>query len=149
MRVLKSIFFCILVVALSGPAGAEVYESKDADGNTVFSDMPSQGAEAIKVPQTNSADPVAITPRPPASDDTAVRTKKSSNRSAGAGSEERDDDDPYYYYGGDYDRDDIDEQTRRERRRDDDGAVQPIGDRPVVTPHRGATRPAGGGGGRR
>ncbi len=146
MRVSKLFSFCILAATLSSAASAEVYESKDADGNTVFSDRPSQGAEEIKVPPTNSADPVAITPSPPASPETPAKPQKRSARPAGAGNEETDDD--YLYYGDDYDRDDIDDATRRERRRVDDVA-KPKSDRPVVTPQRNVSRPAGGGGGRR
>jgi Domain of unknown function (DUF4124) len=105
----------IAVALISSPAGAEVYESKDAQGNTVFSDMPSQGAAEVKVPPTNSADPVAITPRPPPPPETPAKPRKSSASPAGSEHEERDDD--YLYYGGDYDRDEIDDQNRREKRR--------------------------------
>ncbi len=110
MRVSKLFLFCILAAALSGPASAEVYESKDAQGNTVFSDMPSQGAAEVKVPPTNSADPVAITPRPPPSPETPAKPRKSPANPAGSEDEERDDD--YLYYGGDYDRDEIDDETQ-------------------------------------
>jgi hypothetical protein len=143
VRVSTLFLFYILVAALSGPASAEVYESKDAQGNTVFSDMPSQGAAEVKVPPTNSADPVAITPRPPPSPETPAKPRKSPANPAGSQDEERDDD--YLYYGGDYDRDEIDDQTRRERRRDDDEA-RPKTERPRVEPHRNVSRPAGGGG---
>jgi len=64
VRISKILLPCMIGVALSATANAEIYESKDAQGNTVFSDMPSQGAAEVKVPPTNSADPVAITPRP-------------------------------------------------------------------------------------
>ena len=52
------------------------------------------------------------------------------------------------YYGDAYDRDEIDDRNRREKRRDD-GEARPITDRPRVEPHRNASRPAAGGGGRR
>ena len=146
MRVSTLFLFCILATALSGPASAEVYESKDAQGNTVFSDMPSQGAAEVKVPPTNSADPVAITPRPAPSPETPAKPRKSPANPAG--SERKETDDDYLYYGGDYDRDEIDDQNRREKRRDD-GEARPITERPRVEPHRNVSRPAGGGGGRR
>lgn len=146
MRVSKLFLFCILAAVLSGPASAEVYESKDAQGNTVFSDMPSQGAAEVKVPPTNSADPVAITPRPPPSPETPTKPRKSSANPVGSEHEERDDD--YRYYGDAYDRDEIDDQNRREKRRDD-GEARPKTERPKAAPHRNASRPAAGGGGRR
>jgi hypothetical protein len=144
VRVSKLFLFCIVAAALSSPASAEVYESKDAQGNTVFSDMPSKGAAEVKVPPTNSADPVAITPKPTPSPETPA--KKPRKSSANSQDEERDDD--YLYYGGDYDRDEIDDETRRERRRED-GEARPITDRPRVEHHRNTSRPASGGGGRR
>jgi Domain of unknown function (DUF4124) len=137
---------CMLGIALSGAASAEVYESKDAQGNTVFSDRPSQGATEVKLPPTNAADPVAITPRPTPSPETPAKPRKSPANPAGSEHEEWDDDD--IYYGGDYGRDEINDQTRQERRRDD-GEARPKTERPTVAPHRNVSRPAGGGGGRR
>ena len=147
MHISKVLLPCIIGVALSGAASAEIYQSKDAQGNTVYSDMPSQGAEAVKVPPTNSADPVAITPRPPSPPETPAKPKKSSGRPASAEDEETDDD--YLYYGDNYNRDEIDDRTEREKRRDEDDVAKPKRDRPVVTPHGNVSRPAGGGGGRR
>jgi hypothetical protein len=143
VRVSKLFLLCIVAAALSSPTSAEVYESKDAEGNTVFSDMPSQGAAEVKVPPTNSADPVAITPRPAPSPETAAKPRKSSAKPAGSNREEMDDD--YLYYGGDYDGDEIGDETRREKRRED-GEARPITDRPRVEHHRNTSRPAGGGG---
>lgn len=56
--------FVLLCVApiLCGAAGAQVYQSKDANGNIVFSDKPSNGAEVITVAPTNTADPVQHIP---------------------------------------------------------------------------------------
>lgn len=53
---------CILVMALSAIARAEVFESKDADGNPVFTDTPAAGAEKVDVPQENIADSVEVSP---------------------------------------------------------------------------------------
>lgn len=146
VRISKILLPCMIGVALSATASAEIYESKDAQGNTVFSDMPSQGAAEVKVPPTNSADPVAITPRPPPPPETPAKPRKSSANPVGSEHEEWDDD--YRYYGDAYDRDEIDDQNRREKRRDD-GEARPITERPRVEPHRNTSRPAGGGGGRR
>ena len=52
----------ILAVTLSAIAQAEVYESKDAAGNPVFTDSPVQGAEEVDLPQTNIADRVEEMP---------------------------------------------------------------------------------------
>jgi Domain of unknown function (DUF4124) len=142
VRISKVLLPCIMGVALSAAASAEVYESKDAQGNTVFSDMPSQGAEKVKVPPTNAADPIAITPGPEPSPETPAKPKKSSVRPDS--SEQRDTDDEYpdddYLYYGDNDDDD---QTRREKRRDED--AKPKRERPIkLTPPRNVSRPAGG-----
>ena len=53
---------CILVMALSAIARAEIYESKDADGNPVFTDIPTAGAEKVDLPQENIADSVEVPP---------------------------------------------------------------------------------------
>ena len=142
---------CLIGVIVGTTASAEIYESKDAQGNTVYSDMPSKGAEAVKVPPTNSADPLAETPRPPPSPETPKTTatpRKSTARPTS--STDRDTDDDYLYYGGDNDYDNADDRTRREKRRDEDDIAKPKKDRPAkVEPHRNVSRPAVGGGGRR
>ena len=48
----------LLAVAVSGAVQAQVYESKDAQGNTVYSDTPVPGAKQIELPATSIADPV-------------------------------------------------------------------------------------------
>jgi hypothetical protein len=53
---------CILVLALSAIVRAEIYQSKDADGNPVFTDTPSAGAEKVDLPQENIADAVEVPP---------------------------------------------------------------------------------------
>lgn len=141
---------CLIGVMVGTTASAEIYESKDAQGNTVFSDRPSTGAEEIRMPPTNSADPVVETPRPTPSPEKSEAPAKPRKRPATpAGSEYEEMDDDYLYYGDNMDRDDSEEQTGREQRRDREDGARPKGDRSVVTPHRNAPRPAGGGGGRR
>ena len=144
MHIAKVCLTCIAGLALSGAASAEIYESKDAQGNAVFTDRPSQGAEQIKVPPTNSADPVQDIPAldPPA--ETASAPKRVSTRTDGE--ERQDPEDDYYYYGG---ADDENADTRRERRHDRD--LGRPGDPPRVEHHGNArnTARSGGGGGRR
>jgi hypothetical protein len=147
VRVSKFFSFCLFAATLSSAASAEVYQSKDAQGNTVFSDTPSQGAEAVKVSPTNSADPVAIPPRPPESEEKPAKPRKRTGNTADSGGVELADDD-YLYYGDDYELDDVDERIRREHRRDN-GETRPITDRPRVEPYQNTSRPAGGGRGRR
>ena len=53
---------CILVMALSGAVWAEIYESKDAEGNPVFTDTPAAGADKVDLPQENIADAVEVPP---------------------------------------------------------------------------------------
>ena len=48
MKGCKLLLPSLVVLFLCG-AGGQVYQSKDAQGNTVYSDKPTQGAEAIKV----------------------------------------------------------------------------------------------------
>lgn len=62
MRITTLILSGLLGATLICAAHADIYQSKDAQGNTVFSDQPSQGAHEVKVRKTNSADPVAIPP---------------------------------------------------------------------------------------
>lgn len=48
----------IIAATLSGIAHAEIYESKDADGNPVFTDSPSAGSEQVELQKANIADAV-------------------------------------------------------------------------------------------
>ena len=56
----------LLIIALSWNVNAEIYESKDAQGNTVFTDTPTPGAEKVDLPQGNIADAVKMPPQPEA-----------------------------------------------------------------------------------
>ena len=53
---------CILIMVFSWSVRAEVYESKDAQGNPVFSDVPTAGAEKVDLPTENIADAVKVSP---------------------------------------------------------------------------------------
>jgi hypothetical protein len=52
---------CIVTVLLSTIAQAEIYEEKDAQGNTVYTDSPDPGATEVDLPETNTADAVKPT----------------------------------------------------------------------------------------
>jgi len=63
----SQLVICLLIGLLSAtPALAEIYTWTDADGNTVFSDQPSEGAKKIELPppQTFKPDirPMVVTP---------------------------------------------------------------------------------------
>lgn len=63
MKVSMNALACIIAIGLSNIAMAEIYESKDAQGNTVFTDTPTGSAEKVDLPETNVADAVKETPR--------------------------------------------------------------------------------------
>jgi hypothetical protein len=62
LRLITALALSLAVTALS-QAQTRVYESTDAEGNTVFSDTPSAGAKSMEVPPTNVATPVEPEPR--------------------------------------------------------------------------------------
>jgi hypothetical protein len=53
-------YFTVLLLLWAGLAQAEVYKSTNADGEVIFSDQPSPGAEQVQLPElpTYSAPPV-------------------------------------------------------------------------------------------
>jgi hypothetical protein len=51
-------------MALSTAAQAEIYESVDAEGNPIFTDTPTAGAEEVELKQGNIADSVKVPPQP-------------------------------------------------------------------------------------
>jgi|GEM_PF-3400950 len=81
------------------------------------------------------------------------QTRRSTKARAHRAMQSSADDD--YYYGGDNDYDESnsdenDNRRRKEERRDGDGVEKPDRERSVrVEPHRNASHPAAGGGGRR
>jgi hypothetical protein len=52
----------LILLLLAGSAHAEVYKSINADGEVVYSDTPTQGAEAVKLPDLPTYTPPAVTP---------------------------------------------------------------------------------------
>jgi hypothetical protein len=155
----KELLGCLLGMALCAGASAQIYESRDAQGNTVFSDKPSHGAEAVDLPSTNSADPVEVRPRPEphtAVDTSPQRSSRPDNDDTQEHGYQHDHDDDFYYYGGTYNDNNDDADTRSERReqRQNDrqsrdrpsrpGSDRPSNDRPSVDHHGGSSRPGSG-----
>ncbi len=60
----RSLLFALLL-SLSSSAFAQVYQSTDEEGNTVFSDTPSAGSTEIEIPETNVGDAVKVPPPEP------------------------------------------------------------------------------------
>jgi hypothetical protein len=54
----------LAMLAATNLAVAEVYESRDAEGNPVFSDTPSEGSQKVKLPEANVADAIDVPARP-------------------------------------------------------------------------------------
>jgi hypothetical protein len=48
------------LLATSNTAFAQVYQSTDADGNTVFGDTPTPNSQEIQIPETNLGDAVEV-----------------------------------------------------------------------------------------
>ena len=69
----------LLIMALSWNVSAEIYESKDAQGNTVFTDTPTAGAEQVDLPQENIADAVKVPPQSEAMEAPATPTTAADN----------------------------------------------------------------------
>jgi hypothetical protein len=63
MRPLGMLSICLITLALQGKALAQVYETRDAEGNPEFTDAPaSENAREIDLQQTNVADAPAPDP---------------------------------------------------------------------------------------
>lgn len=58
----KSMIFGLVLAAAGGVTQAQIYESKDAEGNTVYSDTASQGAKKVDLQEANIVDSVAPAP---------------------------------------------------------------------------------------
>jgi hypothetical protein len=67
LKIYRSVISLILISLLAGtPALAEIYTWTDADGNTVFSDQPEEGASKMKLPPPQAYAPTEIRPTVPA-----------------------------------------------------------------------------------
>ena len=85
MKILIALPACGVALALSWGVQAEIYESTNAQGNPVFTDTPTAGAEQVDLPQENIADAVKMSPEPmsvdepAAAEQSAVRPEESGN----------------------------------------------------------------------
>jgi hypothetical protein len=70
----------LLAANVSTAVQAQIYESKDAQGNTVYSDTAVPGAKQVELPATSIADPV---PPPDSSTEPPVTTPHSTGRQHG------------------------------------------------------------------
>jgi hypothetical protein len=65
VNVSQTILACAMTLAFSQAALAEIYKSKDAEGNTVFTDKPAtQEAKPVELAPTNIAEPPEEMPEP-------------------------------------------------------------------------------------
>lgn len=73
MRLLKAFSFFLVATALHNAAWAEIYETRDAEGNPEFSDTPSgPNAEVIELQQTNIVDAPPAEPQQDPAQQTVV-----------------------------------------------------------------------------
>jgi Domain of unknown function (DUF4124) len=108
----------VIGLALSSAVSADIYESVDAEGNPVFTDTPSAGAEIIDLPQTNTADPAPDIAPPPERDDARPATAVQQEQEREQEQQGQD-----YYYGGDEaDRARLEEERRHHQREQGEGA---------------------------
>lgn len=64
MKYLRVFASCLAALLLNSAAWAEIYETTDAEGNTVFTDAPvNAGSDVVDLPQTNIADAPAQVPK--------------------------------------------------------------------------------------
>jgi hypothetical protein len=64
MSTVQTVFAACFCLLLAAPLSAQIYQSKDADGNPVFSDNPSPGAAEVDLNRPNVADSVEVRPLP-------------------------------------------------------------------------------------
>ena len=64
MKIPGSIFAMLAMLFVSAPGFADIYKSKDAEGNTVFTDVPTEGAKEVDVQPINTADAPPDMPHP-------------------------------------------------------------------------------------
>lgn len=129
MKRLTQYLSTLLLMAAVFGAVAQVYETTDEEGNTVFTDVPpSEGAKPLNVDSTNIADSVEV--RPPAPEEPPRE------RPAPASAPEPD---STVIIG---DNDDLREDLYEERRRRELRERLPGPDGPVDRPATGQPRPA-------
>ncbi len=129
-------------LVLHSTASAQIYESRDAQGEPEFSDTPTQGAEVVDLPGTNLAEPPAA--QPTASEQTRS-AQEQEMPATDVGGEEGEDVGVSVYYEGD----DVDD-PRVQRRVDEDRIDNALPGDPVRSdaapgPGRGEVRHEAGG----
>jgi hypothetical protein len=74
MQIKHSLTAITLVLMMSAGVQAQtrVYETTDADGNKVFSDMPSENSQSIDIPETNIANPPPAQLKSPATESASM-----------------------------------------------------------------------------
>ena len=122
MKLPSTIMACFFGFALHGTASAQIYESKDAEGVTEFSDTPTSGAEIVDLPPTNVVTPVAEPAAAPAAEQESMPANRGDSgqvvgEAAGGGGGE--DGEPDYLYDGYDGYDGYGEEGPREQRRED------------------------------
>lgn len=134
MRLIKHALGILLACSMAVATQAQIYETQDAEGNPVFSDVPTQQAEKVELQQNNIADSVEPRPSEPAAP--PAKDKSSPPRSEPS----------VTVIGGNDDledlREDLGEEVRQDRMHEavrehkDGGPVtaQPV---PRAHPHRG------------
>ena len=85
MKFTASIFAVLAMLFLSAPGFADIYKSKDAEGNTVFTDVPTEGAKEVDVQPINTADAPPDIPRPAASEPAAPAAAPASQQTQQGG----------------------------------------------------------------
>lgn len=84
-------------LVLHSAASAQIYESKDAQGEPEFSDTPTQNSEVVDLPATNLAEPPAAQPVAPGQTQSAQEQQMPGTDGGG----EEEDVEGAVYYGGD------------------------------------------------
>lgn len=97
MRVAIFASVCLLLVALPGSAQDQIYKTRDSQGNTVYSDVPTSDSEQMKLPATNTADSVEVRPPEPP-EQKLPEQSPNARETAPDGPAVVGDDDDYYWY---------------------------------------------------
>lgn len=105
---------------------AQIYESEGPDGQTVFSDVPTTGAEAVDLPDTNTANSVEVRPPEPRQENRAKQPGASGQHQLA------DEEQPTVIYGNDDNWEEVAAQRRRQELRE----KASDGEKPTTLPAR-------------
>lgn len=100
-------------LVLHSTASAQIYESRDAQGEPEFSDTPTQGAEVVDLPETNLAEPPAAQPTAP--EQTQSAREQGMPATDGGGEEGEAVDGDMYYEGEEADNPRVQRRVDEER----------------------------------